>query len=129
VTAPLERREAIAHLITKGLSERAACEWSGWSRQVSQYQPAKAMSDAQLVEQMKHMSLLHPRFGYRRIAVMLGQSPRRVWRLWHRHGFKLGKQRVKRRAKKVAPFERPLSVRIVQNIRITCGRMTSSMTA
>jgi hypothetical protein len=61
VTAPLERREVIAHLTTKGLSERAACAWSGWSRQVSLYEPAKALSDAQLVEQMKRMSLLHPR--------------------------------------------------------------------
>jgi transposase InsO family protein len=107
VTAPLERREAIAHLTAKGLSERRACKWSGWSRQVSRYQPAKALRDAQLVEQMKHMSLLHPRFGYRRIAVMLGQSPRRVWRLWHRYGFKLGKQRVKRISKKAGSTERP----------------------
>lgn len=97
----------IAHLTSKGLSDRAACMWSGWSRQVSQYQPAGAISDAQLVEQMKHMSLLHPRFGYRRIAVMLKESPRRVWRLWRRHGFKLGKQRIKRRTKKEAGIERP----------------------
>jgi transposase InsO family protein len=109
VNTPLERREVIAHLTTKGLSERAACAWSGWSRQMSLYEPAKALSDAQLVEQMKHMSLLHPRFGYRRIAVMLGESPRRVWRLWRRHGFKLGKQRkrTKRGVKKATPSERP----------------------
>jgi putative transposase len=97
----------ITHLTSKGLSDRAACMWSGWSRQVSQYQPAKALSDVQLVEQMKHTSLLHPRFGYRRIAVMLDESPRRVWRLWRRHGFKLGKQRVKRKPKKAVPSERP----------------------
>ena len=101
-------------MITKGLSERAACgvrraacKWSGWSRAVSQYPPAKAISDVQLVEQVKHMALLHPRFGYRRIAVMLGESPRRVWRLWRRHGFKLGKQRTKRRGQKEARLARP----------------------
>lgn len=107
MTTPLDRREAIAHLTAKGLSERSACAWSGWSRQVSLYEPTKALSDAQLVEQMKHMALLHPCFGYRRIAVMLGESPHRVWRLWSRHGFKLGKQRTKRRAKKDRLSERP----------------------
>lgn len=64
-------------------------------------------SDAKLVEQMKLMSLLYPRFGYRRIAIMLNESIKRVRRLWGRHGFKLGENRPKRRRSRSNEDERP----------------------
>jgi hypothetical protein len=53
---------------------------------VALYDPKLVASDAELVEQMKLMSLLYPRFGYRRIAIMLHESIKRVRRLWGRHG-------------------------------------------
>ncbi|SEL13945.1 hypothetical protein SAMN05216387_105188 [Nitrosovibrio tenuis] len=40
----------------------------------------------------------YPRFGYRRIAVMTGQSSGRVWRLWNRLGLNLPKHRPRKRA-------------------------------
>ncbi|MGC8988497.1 MAG: IS3 family transposase [Verrucomicrobiia bacterium] len=64
-------------------------------------------SDAELVEHMKLMSGLYPRFGYRRIAIMLNESIKRVRRLWGRHGFKLGENRPKRRRSRSNEDERP----------------------
>lgn len=90
-----------------GLSGRAASRWSPWSRQVATYAAKLIASDAELLQQMKLMALLHPRFGYRRIATMLNTSVKRVRRLWHQHGFKLGAGRSKRRRSRGDAGERP----------------------
>lgn len=90
-----------------GLAERAAIRWSPWSRHVALYEARLIERDAELVEQMKWMSLLYPRFGYRRIAIMLNESIKRVRRLWGRHGFKLGEHRPKRRRSRSNEDERP----------------------
>lgn len=107
MTTPAGRREVLTQLTDSGLSKRAASHWSPWSRRVVAYPAKKITSDAALLEQMKLMSLLHPRFGYRRIAAMLDESPKRVRRLWERHGFKLGESRTKRRQSSTDLIERP----------------------
>jgi putative transposase len=89
-----------------GLSERATSHWSPWSRRVATYTAELIASDAELLEQMKLMSLLHPRFGYRRVATMLNTSVKRVRRLWQKHGFKLGADRPKRRRPRTGKDER-----------------------
>jgi transposase InsO family protein len=107
VTTPEDRRVVIGQMQQAGLSERAASRWSPWSRRVTLYDAKLIERDAELVEQMKLMSLLYPRFGYRRIAIMLNESIRRVRRLWGRHGFKLGAGRPKRRRSHSNEDERP----------------------
>lgn len=47
---------------------------SVWSRHVALYDATWLAGDAELVEQMKLMSVLYPRFGYRRIAIVLNES-------------------------------------------------------
>jgi transposase InsO family protein len=94
-------------MIGAGLSKRSASRWSPWSRRVASHKAKLITSDAALLEQMKLMSLLRPRFGYRRIAVMLNESIKRVRRLWQRYGFKLGEGRTKRRRSSEQTQERP----------------------
>jgi transposase-like protein len=107
VTTPEGRRAVIGQMMQVGLAERAAIRWSPWSTHVALYDPKPVARDAELVEQMKVMSLLYPRFGYRRIASMLHESIKRVRRLWSRHGFKLGENRPKRRRSRSNEDERP----------------------
>jgi len=97
----------IGQMTQAGLSERAASRLSPWSRQVALYEAKLIVSDAELLEQMKLMSLMHPRFGYRRIAIMLNESIKRVRRLWHKHGFKLDEGRPKCRRSRTDKDERP----------------------
>lgn len=107
MTTPDGRRAVIGQMMQAGLSERAASHWSPWSRRVATYTAELIASDAELLEQMKLMSLLHPRFGYRRVATMLNTSVKRVRRLWCKHGFKLGEARPKRRGPRTGKDERP----------------------
>lgn len=83
--------------MSKGLSGRATCRWAGWSRQVLHYRLHQPARDEPVVEQMRTVARRHPRFGYRRVAVLAGISPKRAWRLWQLHDFRLGIQRARRR--------------------------------
>lgn len=94
---PLQRRQTLTQLTAKGLSGRSACRWTGWSRRVLDYPLRQPAQDEQLLERMRAVARQYPRFGYRRVAVLVGTSPRRVWRLWRAHEFRLGNQRSRRR--------------------------------
>jgi transposase InsO family protein len=80
-----------------GLSKRAACRWSGLSRQVFQYQPQLAQRDADRLVRMRSLTQTYPRFGYRRVAVLTPLSFHQAWRLWKQHGFRLQSARLRRR--------------------------------
>ena len=77
--SPGQRRGALQHLTSKGLSKRAACRWSGLSRRVWHYTPRVLERDQALVRQMKIVSEMHPRFGYRRVAILAKTSFHRTW--------------------------------------------------
>lgn len=83
--------------MAKGLSQRAACRALGLSRRVTGYALRQPAKDEQLAEVLRETSGRYPRFGYRRVAVMSGQSEHRVWRLWHSLQMGLPKKRPRRR--------------------------------
>lgn len=97
MVTPVARREALALLKNKGLSERAACRMTGVSRQVGSYELKQPDKDRILTASLVEASGRYPRFGYRRIAVMTCQSAGRVWRLWNRLGLNLPKRRPRKR--------------------------------
>lgn len=97
MVTPQMRREALEVLVGKGLSQRAACRACGVSRQISGYALKQPEKDRQLGEVLRELSGRYPRFGYRRIAVMAGQSVHRVWRMWHGLNMGLPKRRARRR--------------------------------
>jgi transposase InsO family protein len=89
----------------KGLSERAACELSGVTRRVAQYEALQPERDAKLVERIRCTIQEHPEYGYRQTAGYLQAREDRVRRLWELHGFKRQKPRKSRQ--KVEPSLNP----------------------
>jgi putative transposase len=97
MTSPEQRREGLHYLTAKGLSQRAASRWSGLSRRLWHYRPRLTERDQTSVRQMHTVAQAHPRFGYRRVAVLTGLSFKRAWRLWKSHGFAVQAPRPRRR--------------------------------
>ena len=85
------------------VSQRRACKEIGVSRSVMVYQAKQPVKDKPLIEAIKRMSEKYPRFGYRRIAVMLGWelgesiNPKRVYRLWQQMNLQIPKKRPRRK--------------------------------
>ena len=83
----------IEHLVEHGLSARAACRWSGYSRAVATYALKHPAQDAARLKTLRRVARANPRYGYRRVAVKSGLGLGRTWRLWKQHDFRLGPQR------------------------------------
>ena len=97
MVTPAGRREALEILTSKGLSQRLACRTAGVSRRIGSYELKQPDKDGAVAVQLMEASNRYPRFGYRRIAVMTGQSIGRVWRLWSRLGLNLPRRRPRKR--------------------------------
>ena len=97
MVSPAQRREAIGHLQSKGLSARKACSTLNLSRRVAQYALRKPAQDQVLMASIQSTSQAHPRFGYRRVAVWLNLGQKRVWRLWRLYQLALPRRRARRR--------------------------------
>lgn len=84
----------------KGLSQRAACRWSGLSRAVSRYTLRRPAREAEVLKKMCVAAKANPRYGYRRVAVVSGVGFGCAWRLWKQYGFKIEVQRTRKPRKK-----------------------------
>lgn len=90
----------IEHVEAKGLSQRAACRYTGVSRAVCRYKLRRPAQDAQFLEKMRSVARANPRYGYRRVAAASDTGFGRCWRLWKRYDFKVGAQRPRQPRKK-----------------------------
>jgi transposase InsO family protein len=90
----------IDHIEAKGLSQRAACRYSGISRAVCRYELQRPARDAEFLEQMRSAARTNPRYGYRRVAIECDIGFGCCWRLWKRHNFKIEAQRPRKPRKK-----------------------------
>lgn len=97
----------IEHVEAKGLSQRAACRYTGMSRAVGRYVLRRPAQAAQFLEKMRTAARANPRYGYRRVAIECGIGFGRGWRLWKRYGFKIGAQRPRKPRKKGPPTTPP----------------------
>lgn len=101
-----EQREAVSFLVAGGLSVPRACALVQLARSTFRYS-AKQSDDSELLEQIQDLVAQHPRYGYRRISVLLRRTrqvnEKRVRRLWRQH--RLQVQRVRRR--RLRPERRP----------------------
>src|SRR5262245_17647802 len=84
------------------VSERAACRATGQARSTQRYQAQQRNGERRLCERMRELALRHPRYGYRRIAVLLREegfkvNKKRVHRLWRKEGLKVPKKQHKKR--------------------------------
>lgn len=93
-----EQREAVTFLVAGGLSVPRACALVQMARSTFRY-VAQPRVDSELLAQIRELVARNPRYGYRRISVLLRRTTRinekRVRRLWRQE--RLQVQRVRRR--------------------------------
>jgi putative transposase len=100
--SPSQRRAAVAFLMKKHrVSERRACRVVGQNRTTNRYQAVPGDFEARLVEAMKALADRFPRYGYRRIHVLLVAegwpvNVKRVHRLWLLEGLRVPPRRLDR---------------------------------
>jgi putative transposase len=93
------------------VSERRACGLIGVARSSCRYQ-AKGDGDAELRAALRELALERPRFGYRRLWVMLrrrgwGVNRKRVYRLYRKEGWAVRQRKRKRVAGIRVPLVAP----------------------
>lgn len=93
------------------MSERRVCELIGVARSSCRYQP-KAGRDAGLRAALRELALERPRFGYRRLWVLLrrggwGVNRKRVYRLYREEGLAVRRRKRKRVAAERLPLSMP----------------------
>jgi len=73
---PTARREVVGHIQARhDLSERRSCALLGFARSTMRYETERVIAP-ELVEDLRQVAMERPRFGYRRLHVML---KRRGW--------------------------------------------------
>lgn len=98
---PAQRRAAVQHLQARfGLSQRRACRLAEAARSTIRYQWRRGAGDGALRERLRTLAAQRPRFGYRRLHVLLRRegitiNHKRVERLYREEGLT-----VRRRARK-----------------------------
>ena len=97
-----ERRRAVLFAKTKGISLRRGCALFKVARSSLHYQSKMVEKDAAVTKRMRDLAGENPRYGYRRIQVLLaregfGMSPKRAHRLWKRSKLQVPKKRPRRR--------------------------------
>lgn len=110
------RREQARYAIKRGLTQRRACALLSTNRSSLNYLPIMPVKDAPVIDAMKELSGVYPRFGARRIRVFLNRTgiligKERCGRLWAKAGLQVPK---KRRRKAAGTRLRPLAP-ITQN--------------
>lgn len=96
------RRRQVAYAIQRGLSQRRACWLLSVARSALGYQSRLASRDAPVIKAMSELARQYPRYGYRRIQVMLARqgyemSAERTYRLWRQAQLQVPRRRPRRR--------------------------------
>jgi len=100
---PVGRRRTVEILRNRlGYSERRICRALGQARSTQRYCRKVDLEERGLVAEMHRLALKWPRFGYRRITVLLRQdgwrvNVKRVHRLWKAEGLQIRRKARKRR--------------------------------
>jgi len=110
VVTPSQKRTAIRMMRQSGVSERRACREIGMARSSARYLAKVNTADKEVMDKIKILSETYPRFGYRRIGVMLEwkygirANAKKVYRLWAGLGLQLPKKRPKRKRSGTDPM-------------------------
>ena len=97
MTTPSGRREALDALTRRGVSQRKACLYLGFSRRVSGYALRQPVKDRAVGERLMTATQEVPRFGYRRMAAWVSLSESKVRRVWRSLGLHIPRRRPRRR--------------------------------
>jgi putative transposase len=101
--SPTRRRHIVEKVQQRfNVSQRRACQALGIHRSAVRYQARTSEKRQALVRRMHELARKHPRFGYRRVAILLRQegwrvNTKRIQRLWRLEGLKVPKKQRKKR--------------------------------
>jgi putative transposase len=101
MVSPTARREAVGWLQTRGLSVRRACRVIGLSRATWSYQRRSDPHNGVLLERLQTHAAERPRFGYRRLHILIARegvrvNHKRLYRLYRAAGLQVRRRRRKR---------------------------------
>ena len=111
MVAARQRRHQVAYGMKRGLSQRRSCALFSVARSSLDYRSKLDKKDGPALVAMRRLARLYPRFGYRRIAILLRREGHpmsfdRAWRLWKTAELQVPKKRKRRRPAASRP--RPL---------------------
>lgn len=111
VSAPVRRRQ-VEYARTRVLSCRKACALLRVARSSLGYRSKMAYRDGPATTRMREIAAQYPRYGYRRIRILLGRdghqmSTDRAHRLWRRAGLQVPRKRARRRVAASRPRPTP----------------------
>ena len=91
------RLEQASYAVGRGLSQRRACALLWVSRSMLYYQATLPQKDTPVINAMKTISGRYPRFGYRRVQILLQREgmilgKHRCARLWAEAGLQVPKK-------------------------------------
>lgn len=98
-----QRRQVVTHLLAAfRVSARHACRLVGLSRSRWHYTPIRPRRDAPVRERLKALAKERPRFGYKRLHVLLRRegclvNAKRVYRLYREEGLTVRRRRGRRK--------------------------------
>lgn len=107
-----QRRTAVTHAVaTTALSERQACRFTGFARSSQRYVARRPQREA-LRARLHTLALLRPRWGYRRLYILLRReglvvNRKLVQRLYREEGLAVRRRRRKRVAVPRVPLALP----------------------
>lgn len=102
MVTPVARRAAVSHLREEwGLSERSSCRLASFSRSSYRRPSLRAQADAPLRERLQELAAERPRFGYRRLHVLLLRegwriNRKRTYRVYRELGLAVRRKKRKR---------------------------------
>jgi transposase InsO family protein len=84
-----------------GTSERKTCKVLGQARNTQRYRFRQPEKDRPLIDDLLRVTVKHPRYGYRRVTILLREDGwlvnfKRVYRLWCQEGLKVHRKQHKR---------------------------------
>ena len=130
MVTPAARREAVKFFRDEfGLSERVACQLSSMSRSSFRRKRLREEADAPLRDRLLELAAERPRFGYRRLGVLVrreGQeiNQKRIYRVYRELGLAVRRKRRKRVAQ---ANRRPRVVPIAANLQWSMDFMRDTL--
>jgi putative transposase len=101
-----EQRQAVRFLVDGGLSVPRACALVAMPRSTFLY-TARPEDDTEVLTQTRQLAARHPRYGYRRISVLLRRTTtvnqKRVRRLWRQQQLQVRRLPRRRRGRTLRP--------------------------
>ena len=112
---PAARRTTAAYLRKQyGFSQRRACRLTRLARSTARYQ-ARRVEQLELRKRLRALAVARPRFGYRRLGILLREefgrlNQKRVYRLYRLEGLAVRRRERKRRVRPAQPHQ-PVATR------------------